>query len=154
MARMAEPAQTLHDLYEAFSARDGEAMARCYTPDATFEDPVFRLSGRDVGDMWRMLTSRGEGSLRIAYDVKGGEDRVAWTADYIFEGHPGPQRDQQHAHLRPGRTHRHTAGSVRLREMGRSGPGVEREGARQVRVLPRRGPSAHRCHPGRVAALP
>ena len=78
---------TLRSLYDAFSARDGEAMAGCYTPDATFEDPVFRLSGPDIGDMWRMLTGRGEGALHIVYEVVG-DDRVEWTADYTFGGRP------------------------------------------------------------------
>jgi hypothetical protein len=86
MAAVARPAETLRSLYEAFAARDGEAMARCYTPDATFEDPVFRVSGQDVGDMWRMLTGRGE-DLRISYEVVG-DDRVSWTADYTFGGNP------------------------------------------------------------------
>jgi hypothetical protein len=81
-----EPTETLRSLYGAFAERDGEAMAACYAPDATFEDPVFRLSGKDVGDMWRMLTSRGE-DLRITYDVVG-DDRVSWTADYTFGGNP------------------------------------------------------------------
>ena len=80
-------AKTLHSLYDSLAAGDGEAMATCYAPDATFEDPVFSVSGRDVGDMWRMLTSRGEGELRIAYKVFG-DDRVKWTADYVFGGHP------------------------------------------------------------------
>jgi hypothetical protein len=82
-----DPTETLRALYDAFAARDGEAMARCYTADATFDDPVFSVSGRDVGDMWRMLTGRGEGELRLTYKVIG-EDRVKWTADYVFGGHP------------------------------------------------------------------
>jgi hypothetical protein len=86
MAPVAAPAETLRTLYQAFAARDGEAMAACYAPDATFEDPVFRVSGQDVGDMWRMLTSRGE-DLRISYEIVG-DDRVNWTADYTFGGNP------------------------------------------------------------------
>ena len=84
---MTTPADTLHSLYDAFGRRDGDAMAECYAPDATFEDPVFTLSGRDVGDMWRMLTSRGEGDLRLAYELID-DDQVAWVADYGFGGHP------------------------------------------------------------------
>ena len=78
--------ETLHTLYEAFSRRDGEAMAACYAPDAAFEDPVFRVSGRDVGDMWRMLTSRGE-DLRIEYRIVD-DAHAEWTADYTFGGRP------------------------------------------------------------------
>ena len=83
---MPAPAETLRRLYDAFAARDGEAMAACYAPDATFEDPVFTLAGSDVGDMWRMLTERGK-DLRVAYTVV--DDATAeWTADYTFEGSP------------------------------------------------------------------
>ncbi|HJP66783.1 MAG TPA: nuclear transport factor 2 family protein [Actinomycetota bacterium] len=84
---MGDPAETLHRFYDAFAARDGDTMAGCYAPEATFEDEVFRLRGDDVGDMWRMLTSRGEGTLRLSYEIKG-PDRVDWTADYTFGGHP------------------------------------------------------------------
>jgi len=82
------PAQTetLRSLYEAFAARDGEGMAACYAPDATFEDPVFTLSGTDVGDMWRMLTGRSA-DLRVEYRIVG-EDGAEWTALYTFNGHP------------------------------------------------------------------
>jgi hypothetical protein len=81
------PAETLRSLYDSFAARDGDAMARCYAPDARFEDPVFSLSGSDIGDMWRMLTSRGEGTLRVSYDIID-ETHVNWTADYVFGGRP------------------------------------------------------------------
>jgi hypothetical protein len=80
------PAETLRSLYEAFAAGNGEAMAACYAPDATFEDPVFRVAGKDVGDMWRMLTERGR-DLRISYHIVD-DAHAAWTADYTFEGHP------------------------------------------------------------------
>ena len=44
--------------YEAFQRLDAEAMAACYTDDVLFSDPVFgELRGRNVGDMWRMLTA-------------------------------------------------------------------------------------------------
>ena len=48
--------QTLHRLYEAFAALDGEAMAQCYAVDAQFDDEAFSLRGRtEVGGMWCML---------------------------------------------------------------------------------------------------
>jgi len=47
---------------------------------------VFRLSGTDVGDMWRMLMGRST-DLRVTYEIAG-EDQVDWMADYTFEGHP------------------------------------------------------------------
>ena len=47
--------------YAAFAARDGETMAACYAPDATFSDPVFTdLRGEEPGAMWRMLTGRAD----------------------------------------------------------------------------------------------
>ncbi len=78
--------ETLRSLYEAAVARDGEAMARCYAPDATFEDEVFRLQGRDVGDMWRMLMGQST-DLRVTYEMVN-ENSARWTADYTFEGRP------------------------------------------------------------------
>lgn len=78
--------ETIRTLYEAFAARDGDAMAACYAPDATFEDPVFRLSGKDVGDMWRMLTERGT-DLRIEYRIVD-DAHAEWTARYTFDGNP------------------------------------------------------------------
>ena len=78
--------ETLRRFYEAFAARDGETMAAQYAPDATFEDPVFSLSGRDVGDMWRMLTERGK-DLQIEYRIID-EAHVEWAADYTFDGNP------------------------------------------------------------------
>lgn len=86
MVAMRRSADTLQALYEAFAARDGDAMAACYAPEATFEDPVFRLSGGDVGDMWRMLTEAG-GDLRIAYRIVD-DAHVEWAADYRFQGRP------------------------------------------------------------------
>lgn len=55
---------TLKRFYAAFAARDGQAMSDCYHAEARFSDPVFTLSGPEVGAMWRMLCSRGK-DLRI-----------------------------------------------------------------------------------------
>ena len=47
-----------------FLARYGnnaDAMSACYSDDVIFSDPAFgELRGRDVGDMWRMLTTRAK----------------------------------------------------------------------------------------------
>ena len=73
--------------YDAFSERDGEAMAACYHDDAQFSDPVFPgLQGREVGAMWRMLCERGR-DLKIEYrDVTSEGDRggAHWEAWYTF----------------------------------------------------------------------
>ena len=73
--------------YAAFAARDGDGMAACYAPSATFEDPVFgRLDAAEAGDMWRMLTGRAE-DLRIEVperEVGGGRGSARWIARYTF----------------------------------------------------------------------
>ena len=78
---------TIRKLYAALDAHDGEAMAACYAPDATFSDPVFpELTGVQAGDMWRMLTSRAtdlEVELPEAKaDAEAGAAR--WIATYTF----------------------------------------------------------------------
>ena len=53
--------QLIERFYAAFGRRDGDAMAACYAPDASFSDPVFPgLKGSEPGAMWRMLTGRSE----------------------------------------------------------------------------------------------
>ncbi len=74
--------------YEAFARRDGEAMAAMYAPQATFEDPVFRLEGADIGKMWIGLSRRAK-DLSLSYTVAqagSGWETVEWTARYLFSG--------------------------------------------------------------------
>ena len=53
--------QLIERFYDAFSRRDGDAMAACYAPGARFSDPVFQeLRGDEPGAMWRMLTARAD----------------------------------------------------------------------------------------------
>lgn len=77
----------VQSFYEAFQRRDGEAMAACYAPAATFSDPVFpSLEGEEVGDMWRMLTERGK-DLKVEFEVRRADDAgadVHWEAWYTF----------------------------------------------------------------------
>ena len=74
-------------LYAAMDRHDGETMAACYAPDATFTDPVFvGLTDGEPGDMWRMLTAR---STDLAVDLRehevDGEWGTAhWVARYTF----------------------------------------------------------------------
>jgi uncharacterized protein len=73
--------------YAAFAARDGDAMAACYAPDACFSDPVFtELRGEEPGAMWRMLTSRAKDlEVRLSEHEAGGDRGSAhWFADYMF----------------------------------------------------------------------
>ncbi len=81
-------AETIHRLYVALGQRDGEAMAACYAPDATFDDPAFSLSGEAVGDMWRMLCARGKDLQVEASGISAERDegRAHWVATYTFSG--------------------------------------------------------------------
>lgn len=79
--------QLIHRFYEAFAKCDGEAMAACYAPDATFSDPVFPgLKGPEVGGMWRMLCERGKDLVIRHSDVAADDTtgRAHWDADYTF----------------------------------------------------------------------
>ncbi len=69
--------------YAAFDRKDGEAMAACYHPDARFSDPAFgELRGREVGDMWRMLTGR---ATDLSVELREHDDSSArWIARYTF----------------------------------------------------------------------
>lgn len=89
MSTAAQCLATIDRLYAALHAGDGEAMAACYTTDATFEDPAFgRLTGGAGQDMWRMLTARA-GDLRVELVARSvTADATAgtahWQADYTF----------------------------------------------------------------------
>lgn len=83
-----ETRAALTHFYDALARRDGAAMAALYAPHATFEDPVFRLRGADIGRMWIGLTRRAK-DFGISYTVaQVGEGRgtVEWTARYLFAG--------------------------------------------------------------------
>jgi hypothetical protein len=83
-----ETRAVLTRFYEAFARRDGDAMAALYAPDATFEDPVFRLTGSDIGKMWIGLTrSAKDFSVQFTVAQAGaGTGVVEWTARYLFGG--------------------------------------------------------------------
>jgi uncharacterized protein len=74
-------------LYDGLDRHDGDAMAACYAPDASFHDPAFGdLRGAEVGGMWRMLTSRAE-DLDVELREHDAEDRTGtahWIARYTF----------------------------------------------------------------------
>lgn len=73
--------------YAAFARHDGDAMAACYTADATFADPVFTdLSGQEPGAMWRMLTARSNDlQVELVERAAAGDTGSAhWIARYTF----------------------------------------------------------------------
>ena len=95
--------QLIRSLYEALGRRDGEAMAACYAPGASFSDPVFTaLAGAEVGDMWRMLCARStrirvECTNVVADEASG---RADWQAWYPFSGSGREVHNVIHAEFR------------------------------------------------------
>ena len=80
--------KALARFYDAFARRDGAAMAAMYTAHATFEDPVFRLKGEEIGKMWTGLLGRAR-DFSVAYTIAqaaSGRGTVEWTARYLFAG--------------------------------------------------------------------
>lgn len=80
--------ELIQRFYAAFAARDGDTMAACYGPNATFSDPVFTgLKGDEPGAMWRMLTSRAtdlEVEL-VEHGAQGDKGSARWIARYTFK---------------------------------------------------------------------
>lgn len=81
-------AELLQSFYEAFSRRDGTAMAQCYHEKAVFSDPVFgELRGPRIGAMWQMLCERASSDFRIEFsDIAsdGVTGQAKWQAWYTF----------------------------------------------------------------------
>ena len=79
--------ELIRRFYAAFDRQDGDAMAACYAPDATFRDPAFgELHGDEVGSMWKMLTSRAE-DLEVELHEHDADDHTGtahWIARYTF----------------------------------------------------------------------
>ena len=79
-------AAMLGRFYSAFARRDGAAMAACYAPDARFSDPVFDVSGAEVGAMWSMLCERAT-DLRVEWRVVRADEShgsAHWEPRYTF----------------------------------------------------------------------
>ena len=82
----------IQKFYAAFAALDGQTMQACYASDASFEDPVFTLRGRErIGAMWRMLcdTTRAKGRdawklEASAISAEASIGRAHWEAHYRF----------------------------------------------------------------------
>jgi ketosteroid isomerase-like protein len=88
--------EVISRLYEAFAVRDHVGMARCYTPDARFADPVFTdLRGTQVAAMWRMLCQRAT-DLRITYrdvSAEGNSGSAHWEAWYTYSATGRPMHN-------------------------------------------------------------
>ena len=79
---------TIERFYAAMGRHDGEAMAACYAPDATFCDPVFGklLRPGEAADMWRMLFGRAT-DLTVELLERDADDTwgtAHWVARYTF----------------------------------------------------------------------
>jgi ketosteroid isomerase-like protein len=98
-----QPEDLIELFYGAFAERDGDRMAACYAPDATFSDPVFgALDGREAGAMWRMLTGQAV-DLRIELlDSRAEDERGSahWRAHYTFSQTGRPVVNDVHASFR------------------------------------------------------
>jgi len=89
--------------YAAFNEKDGDAMARCYAPDAHFHDPVFGdLTGTEAGAMWRMLTARAKDlEVELAdHSAEGDGGTAHWIAHYTFAQTGKPVVNDIHATFR------------------------------------------------------
>jgi len=86
-----ETRAALTRFYEALSQRDGATLSRLYTPDASFEDSVFKLRGPEIGKMWMSLLGRAK-DFSVSYTIAQAKEKtgvVEWTARYLFAGkHP------------------------------------------------------------------
>ena len=99
--------------YEAFTRRDAVAMAACYHPEATFEDPAFGpLNRADVCAMWAMLLGRSA-DLAVTHRITAATEQTVtahWEARYTFTrtGRPVLNRIEATFTLEDGliRTHR------------------------------------------------
>ena len=83
-----ETREALERFYDALARRDAATMAAMYASDASFEDPVFRLRGEDIGRMWKSLLGRAR-EFSVSYSIaQAAQDRgaVEWTARYLFGG--------------------------------------------------------------------
>jgi ketosteroid isomerase-like protein len=96
-------AELIRRFCAAFAARDGEAMAALYTPDARFSDPVFvDLRGEEPGAMWRMLTGRADDLKVELLEHEAEDDRgsARWVARYTFTQTGRPVENEVRASFR------------------------------------------------------
>lgn len=79
--------EVIKAFYEAFAARDAQAMGRCYSDEVVFQDPAFgQLHGQRARDMWAMLCRSGK-DLKVeasGIEAANGQGRAHWDAWYTF----------------------------------------------------------------------
>lgn len=76
--------------WDALAKGDGKKMAKCYAPDAEFQDEVFHLHGEDIGKMWTGLFKPGAAVKVKTHPLTETEDIASgtWEAWYEFKGRP------------------------------------------------------------------
>ncbi|SQC70831.1 ketosteroid isomerase [Pseudomonas aeruginosa] len=128
---MAHPnAELIERFYQAFQRLDGEAMAACYAPQATFHDPAFgELRGREVGDMWRPADSRAR-DFRLDYaNVPRRRERGACAMGGPLPVHPDrAQGGESHRGPFPLRRRFDRRAPRPVRPMALEPPGAWRQG--------------------------
>lgn len=101
-------AATIERFYGAFARLDDAAMAACYAREASFQDPVFTLEGRDhIAAMWSMLCAatreRGREVWQLEWrDVRAEGDvgSAHWEAHYRFSASGRMVHNRIDAHFR------------------------------------------------------
>ncbi|MEA2432661.1 MAG: hypothetical protein QOG54_118 [Actinomycetota bacterium] len=80
-------ADLISEFYSAFAKGDHATMARSYSDDATFSDPVFRnLDAEEARAMWRMFCTSGNDIDLTFRDVEADDTSGSahWEAIYAF----------------------------------------------------------------------
>ena len=116
-------------------------MAACYTPDARFTDPVFDLTGAEVGAMWTMFCERGRDLALTWRDVRADDAAGAahWEPRYTFSvtGRPVHNVHRRGIHV-PRRPDRHPSRHVRPLALEPHGARVQGRAARLDAVRAKR----------------
>lgn len=86
---MTDEIELVNKFYTAFQNKDAATMASFYHPEASFEDEVFTLQGRDIVHMWTMLCARGKDMTMTFQNVKStsaNQVTCHWEPVYTFSG--------------------------------------------------------------------
>lgn len=79
--------KSIQKLYTGLQNLDAEMMLSCYHPEATFEDPIFKLDSKDeIAGMWGMLCN-GAREFEMSFKVLEADDKSGSAqieAYYLF----------------------------------------------------------------------
>lgn len=87
-------ARLLERLYTCLAARDGDGMAECYAPDATFDDIAFHRVGKDeIHLMWNMVCdAKGFTATFTVLNADDTRGTAEVVDDYIYRDKGRPER--------------------------------------------------------------